>query len=96
MLEAIYCGCHPLLPNRLSYPELIPESLQSPLLHAPVLYESEDELFEIMARILKGEERPLPPNTLRGICEHLEWGRHVSHFDNLFEEIARKRGHVRL
>jgi glycosyltransferase involved in cell wall biosynthesis len=91
MLEAIYCGCHPLLPRRLSYPELIPDSLHSPLLHAPILYDTEDELFEMMARILKGEDRPLPVSTLRGISEHLEWGHHVEHFDNLFEEIAAKR-----
>ena len=61
-----------------------------------MLYETEDELFEMMARILKGEERPLPVSTLRGICEHLEWGQHVTHFDNLFEEVAERRKHFSL
>jgi len=23
--EAIYCGCHPILPNRLNYPTFVPE-----------------------------------------------------------------------
>ncbi len=88
ILEAVYCGCHPLLPNRLSYPELIPESLHRPLLHAPVLYEDEEELFHIMAAILKGEERPLPVNTLRSIPERLDWRTHVGRFDDLVESVA--------
>lgn len=28
VVEAMHCGCFPLLPNRLSYPELIPEALR--------------------------------------------------------------------
>jgi glycosyltransferase involved in cell wall biosynthesis len=89
MMEAIYCGCHPLLPNRLSYPELIPKSLHSPLLHAPVLYEDDDELFAIMSRVLKGEERPLPVATLRRVPEHLEWTKHISRYDDLLSSVAK-------
>jgi glycosyltransferase involved in cell wall biosynthesis len=88
IMEAIYCGCHPLLPNRLSYPELVPESLHRPLLHAPILYEDNDKLFQIMMSILKGEERPLPVSTLRGIPERLDWRTHIAAYDTLFEEVV--------
>lgn len=87
LLEAISCGCHPLLPNRLTYPELIPEQWHQPLLHAPVLYKNEDELFEIMVRLLKGEERPLPKATLKSIAEPLDWANQVAKFDGLFAQV---------
>jgi glycosyltransferase involved in cell wall biosynthesis len=86
--EAIYCGCHPVLPRRLSYPELIPESHHEPLLHAPVFYEDDQGLFETLRDILEGEERPLPPDTLRKIPAPLDWDRHVERYDALFAEVA--------
>jgi glycosyltransferase involved in cell wall biosynthesis len=88
ILEAIYCGCHPLLPRRLTYPELIPERLHHPLLHAPVLYDSEDDLFDVMRRILTGKEKPLPTSVLREIPEPLAWPRQVERFDALLEGVA--------
>ncbi len=88
MMEAIYCGCHPLLPNRLSYPELVPEALHRPLLHAPVLYKDYDELFRILAAVLRGEDRPLPSKTLRGIPAALDWRIHGARFDALLESMA--------
>lgn len=91
MMEAIYCGCHPLLPNRLSYPELIPESLHRPLLHAPCLYEDEDDLFRILQRILSGDDRLLPVEALRSIPSALDWRSHVEHFDDLLEESVAMR-----
>ncbi|MEM6644662.1 MAG: DUF3524 domain-containing protein [Bacteroidota bacterium] len=96
VMEAIYCGCHPLLPNRLSYPELIPETLHHPLLHAPILYDDDDELFRVMVRILKGEERPLPVSTLKDIPERLDWRTHGADYDSLFSDVAARRTAVTL
>lgn len=89
VLEAIYCGCHPLLPNRLSYPELIPSSLHNPLLHAPTLYKDEDQLFKILYSILMGKERPLPLETLQDICNHLDWREQVHYYDAILEKTVR-------
>ncbi|WP_103019365.1 tRNA-queuosine alpha-mannosyltransferase domain-containing protein [Salinibacter altiplanensis] len=86
--EAIYCGCHPVLPNRLSYPELIPETHHRPLLHAPILYEDEDHLFGVLRSILEREERPLPPDTLHQMPEPLDWRTHAEGYDELFEATA--------
>jgi glycosyltransferase involved in cell wall biosynthesis len=94
VLEAIYCGCHPLLPYRLSYPELIPDSLKKPLLHAPTLYEDEESLYRILYHILKGDERTLPLETLHEICEQLDWRNHVGHYDDLIEEVVQQRANV--
>jgi glycosyltransferase involved in cell wall biosynthesis len=92
LMEAVYCGCHPMVPNDLTYPELIPEALQQPLLHAPVFYESEDDLFRKMRRLLLGEVRPLPPATLRRINKHLDWNQHINVLDDLLEGVVQKSG----
>lgn len=91
IMEAIYCGCHPLLPNRLSYPELVPDELHRPLLHAPVIYEGRDDLFHALGRMLSGEDRPLPPASLREIPGRLDWRDHAAAYDQLLKHAARSR-----
>lgn len=92
IMEAIYCGCHPLLPATLHYPELIPKSLHKPLLHSPVLYENEDELFHHLRELLRGNVKPLPKPTLQNINKHLDWRHSIKRFDTMFEEIVEKYG----
>lgn len=89
IMEAIYCGCHPLVPNRLHYPELIPKSLHNPLLHAPVLYETEDELFQHLKNLLTGTTKPLPKASLQKINRHMDWSVKVNEYDSLFEELMK-------
>ena len=88
MMEAIRCGCHPLLPNRLTYPELIPDALHRPLLHAPVLYDDEDDLFDILRRVLTGEERTLPESVLAEVPEPFAWPVQARAYDALFGAVA--------
>jgi glycosyltransferase involved in cell wall biosynthesis len=47
VMEAIAHGCFPLLPNRLSYPELIPEYLKP-----DVIYRDDADLEARLERIL--------------------------------------------
>ncbi len=49
IVEAVCAGCIPLLPHRLSYPEIIPESY-----HNDFLYRNQGELVEKLARVLQG------------------------------------------
>src|SRR5690625_5871217 len=90
-MEAIYCGCHPLVPARLHYPELIPETLHNPLLHAPVLYETEDDLFHPLKDLLTGTTRPLPKASLQNINKHLAWSRMIGRYDELFDELKKTK-----
>lgn len=89
IMEAIYCGCHPLVPNSLHYPELIPESLHNPLLHAPVIYNDEDQLFLHLRNLLQKKTKPLPKSTLQNINKHLDWNRMIRKFDELFDRVGK-------
>lgn len=87
IMEAIYCGCHPLVPNRLHYPELIPKTLHKPLLHAPVLYDTEDDLFRCLKDLLTGKTKPLPKSSLQNINKHLDWKEMIDRYDALFNRL---------
>lgn len=88
IMEAIYCGCHPLVPNTLHYPELIPASLHTPLLHSPIVYNDEDQLFKYLRDLLQQKNKPLPKATLQNINKHLDWSQQIISFDTLFEEMV--------
>ncbi|HRJ41240.1 MAG TPA: DUF3524 domain-containing protein [Caldilineaceae bacterium] len=67
ILEAIAGGAFPLLPNRLSYPELIPAEL-----HLACLYSDEDDLFDKAVHLLR-HSRPAPPSLRSHVQEAFDW-----------------------
>lgn len=82
VVEAIAHGARPLLPRRLSYPEIIPEEYHD------ALYDSPDELVEKLVAALRS---PAPPPG--GLVEHarsFDWKRRIDAFDALFERVARR------
>jgi glycosyltransferase involved in cell wall biosynthesis len=88
VVEAIYCGCLPLLPRRLSYPELIPAKW-----HASCLYDGFEDLVGRLCRVL--EERASAPPTLRQAASRFDWGNVAPVYDALLEEVA-QAGHAPL
>ena len=69
LLEAIYCHTFPLLPNRLSYPELLPDSY-----HAHTLYQDETELAEkLIWALTHREETRHQAAGLATAVSHYDW-----------------------
>ena len=62
MVEAIRYGCIPLLPDRLSYPEIIPK-----VFHGDFLYKDQTELVEKRYNRLV----EIRDNQLKSIFDHL-------------------------
>ncbi len=89
IMEAVYCGCHPILPRSLTYPELIPRTLQEPLLHGPVFFDDETDLFRKMKKLLDGTHKKLPLATLQTINRDLDWSRIIAKYDTIFEKIKK-------
>jgi glycosyltransferase involved in cell wall biosynthesis len=82
VVEAIRCGCRPLLPARLSYPELIPEAY-----HRQVLYEGEEELTRRLRELCTAPETiPLPG--LSEAAARFEWPQLIEEYDTFCEEAA--------
>jgi glycosyltransferase involved in cell wall biosynthesis len=53
VIEALYCGCVPVLPQRLSYPELLPVEH-----HAACLYTNDGALAERLAATVVHPQLP--------------------------------------
>jgi len=59
VIEAILAGCHPILPNRLVYPEIIPARY-----HDRCLYRDDAALFGHLQRLLADRDERLTPEEL--------------------------------
>lgn len=88
VVEAIRFGCLPLLPNRLSYPEIIP-----PELHGRVLYDDPAALVERLSVCLQ-RHREFASLRLRlsRAMARFAWERRIGAFDREMAAVAANRG----
>lgn len=90
IVEAVYCGCRPILPDRLSYPELLPFAM-----HRECLYTSFHELVEKLAFAIAhphpGEIRA-GAEDCRNAATHFDWQRLVPKYDEFFARTAAEYG----
>ncbi len=85
VVEAVRFGCFPLLPRRLSYPELMPESC-----HDAVFYRTEHQLVEMLTDQLQpGNARAVERHALAAHMQQFSWERQAPLYDDLLETLAR-------
>jgi glycosyltransferase involved in cell wall biosynthesis len=86
VVEAIRSGCYPLLPRRLSYPELLPQEY-----HSRCLYEGRDELINRLCALV-GDPRGGWRSEAAALSRHMErfsWRNMIGRYD---EELGRLAG----
>jgi glycosyltransferase involved in cell wall biosynthesis len=83
VVEAMYCGCVPILPRRLSYPDLLP-----PEHHEACLYDDQDGLVEKLNAAIR-DLRALRQRDFRAVAAQYDWSLMAPRYDEVFEQIAR-------
>ncbi|MEZ5007555.1 MAG: DUF3524 domain-containing protein [Chitinophagales bacterium] len=84
VMEAMAAGCFPLLPNRLAYPNHIPESLKQAF-----LYDSVDQLQTNLLDICKDMSAVVPLiEAAQGIAMQYDWSNIIETYDAQMENLA--------
>ncbi|MFQ5692183.1 MAG: DUF3524 domain-containing protein [Nitrospinota bacterium] len=88
VIEAMYAGSYPLLPRRLSYPEILP-----PPFHGDHLYEDAEDLCGRLRALLRGG---IPPGFdregLRRGLSGYDWRVMIERYDRTFDAFGKQRG----
>ncbi len=84
VVEALYCGCFPLLPRRLAYPEIIPATA-----HTACLYDDFDGLVQRLRRLLAHPALLRETAALRTAAAAYDWAQQAPAYDQLLTEVVR-------
>jgi glycosyltransferase involved in cell wall biosynthesis len=85
VVEAVRHGCFPLLPNRLSYPEILPQNF-----HQDILYTSPSDLGKKLETFLKDPERFFPLRQhLSDYTRRFSWEIMATQYDSRLEKIRK-------
>ncbi len=85
VIEAIILGCIPLLPNRLAYPEILPEEF-----HKQFLYKNKYDLTEKLTQIISDVKTY--EETSKKLARKMEsflWKNVAGGYDNMLEQLAK-------
>ena len=77
VIEAIYCNCYPILPDRLAYPEHLPN-------HPYLYFNSFDELCEKLENAIL-DFREL--ENLNSFVKHYDWKEIIKEYDKKLKKI---------
>jgi glycosyltransferase involved in cell wall biosynthesis len=80
-VEAMYCDCYPLLPNRLTYPTFVPGGL-----HGDHLYDDRDGLFQRLRALCLAPEQARS-RSLGATVAQYDWAEMGSRYDGAFERV---------
>ncbi|HHH50143.1 MAG TPA: DUF3524 domain-containing protein [Saprospiraceae bacterium] len=83
VVEAIYCQCFPILPQRLAYPEHIPEVCKS-----DVFYETDAVFYQKLKSALVHPKGNSYNASLQNFVAQYDWSTLASYYDLVFENIA--------
>ncbi len=82
VVEAIYCGCFPILPNRLAYPEHVPkDEFQNHF------YENEEELYEKLHSLVFQFKSKQNTEKLKNFVAHYDWSILAPIYDHTFDRM---------
>jgi glycosyltransferase involved in cell wall biosynthesis len=83
IVEALYCGCFPVLPHRLAYPEVLPANY-----HETCLYDDFEGLLDRLRWALtRPDEARLAAQGLRAAVARYDWSVMASRYDALLQEL---------
>ncbi len=85
MVEAMRYGCLPLMPRRLSYPEILPKEF-----HQLFLYRSDDDLAQKLADLLRQPQRFVGHRpVLAEMMARYAWEAVIGRYDNELDRLVR-------
>jgi glycosyltransferase involved in cell wall biosynthesis len=82
LIEALYCGCVPVLPWRLSYPELLPAEH-----HDACLYADDSALADRLAATMR-DLSALKQRNFRTVAQQYDWSRMAPQWDAALEQLC--------
>lgn len=80
VVEAIYCGCHPILPERLAYPDHV-----DPSSHPELYYKRHDEAVERLSALIASGAWAQACD-LSGAMERYDWSNCIDRYDTAFQQ----------
>ncbi len=88
IIEAVYCGAVPVLPNRLAYPELMP-----PEFHNTLLYDGDQDLVPQLLAVLSRFDT-LNRSMLQRWAADYDWQRVIHRYDAAITGVEESEVHV--